>query len=58
MLKELQDSGDLTALMVKNEELKTLPFGDVWEKYLADENVNSDYLSEIKKYEKDVLSKR
>lgn len=58
MLKELQDSGDLTALMVKNEELKTLPFGDVWEKYLADENVNSDYLSKIKKYEKDVLSKR
>ena len=58
MLKELQDSGDLTALMVKNEELKTLPFGDVWEKYLADENVNSDCLSEIKKYEKDVLSKR
>ena len=58
MLKELQESGDLTALMVKNEELKTLPFGDVWEKYLADENVNSDYLSEIKKYEKDVLSKR
>ena len=58
MLKELQDSGDLTALMVKNEELKTLPFGDVWEKYLADENANSDYLSEIKKYEKDVLSKR
>ena len=58
MLKELQDSGDLTALMVKNEELKTLPFGGVWEKYLADENVNSDYLSEIKKYEKDVLSKR
>ena len=58
MLKELQDSGDLTALMVKNEELKTLPFGDVWEKYLAGENVNSDCLSEIKKYEKDVLSKR
>jgi len=58
MLKELQDSGDLTALMVKNEELKTLPFGDVWEKYLADEKVNSDYLSEIKKYEKDVLSNR
>ena len=58
MLKELQDSGDLTALMVKNEELKTLPFGDVWDEYLAGENVNSDCLSEIKKYEKDVLSKR
>lgn len=57
-LKTLQDSGDFTSLMVMNENLKTLPFGDIWEKYLADENVKSDYLSEIKKYEKDVLLKR
>lgn len=57
-LKSLQESGDTTSLMVLNETLKTLPFGDIWEKYLEEENVKSDYLSEIKQYEETVLSKR
>ncbi len=57
-LKNIQESGDTTALMVMNENLKTLPFGDIWEKYLEEENVKSDYLSEIKQYEETVLSKR
>lgn len=57
-LKSLQESGDTTSLMVLNENLKTLPFGDIWEKYLEEENVKSDYLSEIKQYEETVLSKR
>lgn len=29
-LKQLQDEGRMTELMVKQEEIKTLPFGDVW----------------------------
>ena len=57
-LKELQDAADFTALMVKQEALKTAPFGDVWEEFLAREQVVSDYLPEIKAYEKDVLSAR
>ncbi|MDY5626353.1 MAG: L-rhamnose isomerase [Clostridia bacterium] len=57
-LKSLQESGDTTSLMVLNETLKTLPFGDIWKKYLEEENVKSDYLSEIKQYEETVLSKR
>lgn len=57
-LKSLQESGDTTSLMVLNETLKTLPFGNIWEKYLEEENVKSDYLSEIKQYEETVLSKR
>ena len=57
-LKKLQDEADFTTLMVKQEEYKTLPFGAVWQEYLKRENVTADYLSEIKKYEKEVLSKR
>lgn len=57
-LKELQDKSDFTDLMGKQEEYKVLPFGAVWQEYLKRENVASDYLSEIKEYEKEVLSKR
>lgn len=57
-LKELQDSSDFTSLMVRNEELKTMPFGDVWEEYLTHEGVSIDYLDEVKAYEKNVLEER
>ncbi len=57
-LKRLQDSGDMTALMVLSEEMKTAPMGDVWEELLKRESVSSDYIAEIKKYEKEVLEKR
>ena len=57
-LKALQDSGNMTELMVLQEEMKTAPFGDIWNEYLLREGVESDYLSEITKYEKEVFSKR
>ena len=57
-LKELQDKADFTSLMVEQEKYKTLPFGAIWEEYLERENLKEDYLSEIRKYEKEVLSQR
>ena len=57
-LKALQDEGDATSLMALMEEIKLLPLGDVWQEYLRREGVSLDYLSEVKKYEKEVLSKR
>ncbi len=57
-LKALQNEGRLTELMVLQEELKTAPFGDVWAEYLNRENVSVNYIDEVKKYEKDVLSQR
>ncbi len=57
-MKELQESGNMTALMVMSEDLKTAPFGAVWEEYLEREGVKSNYLSEICSYEKEVLSLR
>ncbi len=57
-LKELQDASDFTQLMVMQEELKTAPFYDVWQEYLSRENKPSEYYSEIKRYEQEVLSLR
>jgi len=57
-LKTLQDKADFTALMVKQEEYKTLPFGVVWQEYLERQSLKEDYLTEIRKYENEVLSGR
>ncbi len=60
MLKKLQDEGRMTELMIWQEELKTYPFGDVWNEYLRREGVlkGSEWLKEIQRYEKEVLSLR
>lgn len=59
-LKELQDKGDFTRLMMLQEELKVYPFGDVWNYFCESNNVpaKEDWFSEIEAYEKEVLSKR
>lgn len=59
-LKNLQDEGAFTELMVRQEEAKTLPFGDVWNAYCEECGVPCDghWFDEIKAYERDVLSKR
>lgn len=59
-LKTLQDEGRFTELMVLNEEIKTLPFGDIWEQYCKSSGVptDSELFGEVDKYEKEVLIKR
>jgi len=54
----LQKENNFTKLMVLQEELKTAPFGDIWNEFLAQEKVAENYLSEIEDYEKKVLVKR
>lgn len=51
-LKKLQDANDFTALMVKQEEYKTMPFGAVWDEYLKRENVVKDYLTVVRQSER------
>lgn len=58
ILKKYQDESDFTSLMVLQEDMKTAPFGDVWDEFLSREEIKSDYLSEVKNYEKEVLVKR
>ncbi len=57
-MKALQDEHNTTKLMVMQENLKTMPFGDIWNEYLRREQVEADYLTPIVAYEQDVLSKR
>ena len=57
-LKKLQDESNFTEIMYLLEEMKTAPFGDVWNEYLERESIPADYLAEVKKYEKEVLVKR
>jgi L-rhamnose isomerase len=58
-LKYLQDSGSFTKLMVVQEELKTLPFGAVWNEYLTRQNVPGDnWYGKVEEYEKNVLKGR
>lgn len=57
-MKKLQTESNFTELMVLSEEMKTAPFGDIWNEYLERENVQSDYISEVRKYEQEVLVNR
>ena len=57
-MKAMQEAADGTQLMVLQEELKTMPFGDVWAEYLRRCGVEADYYTEVRKYEDAVLSKR
>lgn len=56
-LSQLQEEGRLTELMVLSEELKTYPFGDVWD-YFCEKNkvpVREEWYRKVEKYEREVL---
>ncbi len=60
ILKALQDDGDFSKLMVLQEELKTLPFGEVWDEYCRRcvKPADGEWYSEVETYEKKVLEER
>ena len=59
LLKELQDTNQMSKKMVVMEECKTLPIGDIWEEYCRRCNVPAEsWFEEIEKYETEVLVKR
>jgi L-rhamnose isomerase len=59
-MTELQNAGNWTKLMVMQEEMKTLPFGEIWNEYCSRCGVPGDgcWFAEIEKYEAEVLSQR
>ena len=59
-LKALQDEGKLTELIMRQEEVKTLPFGEVWNEYCKKSGAptDSELAEKIEEYEKTVLKKR
>ena len=59
-LAKLQEERRFTELMMEQEELKTYPFGDVWD-YFCQMNqvpVKEQWFKEVRAYEKEVLLKR
>ncbi|RCW63750.1 L-rhamnose isomerase [Saliterribacillus persicus] len=59
-LKKLQEEGNFTDRLALMEEFKTYPFGEIWDFYCEEMNVpvKENWLDEVKKYEKEELSKR
>ena len=59
-LKKLQDAGNWTKLMVTMEELKTMPFGEVWDEYCRScgKPADGEWFPAIEAYEAEVQSKR
>ncbi len=59
-LQKYELEGDFTSRLALLEELKTLPFGAVWDYYCLKHDVPAGYawLDVVKQYENDVLSQR
>ena len=59
-LTRLQDTDQFTELMVRQEELKTMPFGEIWNEYCRRCGAPEDgeWFPVIKQYEQDVQLKR
>ena len=59
-LKALQDEGRFTELMVRQEELKTLPFGEIWDEYCrrCGKPADGEWFPLVEEYEKKVLVNR
>ena len=59
-LKAAQDAGDFTRRLMLQEEMKTLPFADVWKEYCNRQDVPADgsWYDAVMEYEKKVLVER
>ncbi|MHC4996368.1 MAG: L-rhamnose isomerase, partial [Planctomycetota bacterium] len=60
LLRRYEAEGDFTARLAMLEELKTMPFGAVWDYYCMKNGapVGPDWLEEVRGYEKEVLGLR
>jgi L-rhamnose isomerase len=59
-LRQAEAKGDFTSRLALQEEAKTMPLGAVWDFHCLSSGVpaGSDWLVEVKNYERDILSKR
>ncbi|MBP2661053.1 MAG: L-rhamnose isomerase [Firmicutes bacterium] len=60
MLKEAENKADFTTRLAMLEEMKSYPFGAIWDYYCEtmDVPIRESWLADVKKYEIDVLLKR
>jgi len=59
-MKEIETLGDFSSRLAYKEEFKAAPFALVWDYYCDQQNAYKglEWLSEVKDYEKNILSKR
>ena len=59
-IRATENKNDFTTRLALQEEIKSLPFGAVWDFYCQtkDVPVAESWLPEVKRYEKEILSKR
>lgn len=59
-LKDMENAFDFTSRLAYTEELKDFPYADVWNYFCLqnDVPVGLDWLTEVRQYEEEVLSKR
>lgn len=59
-LREAENEGDYTRRLACLEEIKTLPYGIVWDELCRrhDQPAGLEWLNDVRRYEADVLSKR
>jgi len=59
-LRQLEAEGDFTSRLAMVEELKTLPFGPVWDYYCLGQDVapGMAWMDEVRRYEREVLEGR
>ena len=59
-LRAAEQIGDYTTRLAMFEELKTLPFGAVWDYYCTKQDVpvGTDWLKEVRQYEDKVTNLR
>src|SRR5262249_9939906 len=59
-LRDLEATGDYTGRLALFEELKSLPFGAVWDYYCVQQGVppGPGWLDEVRAYERDTLARR
>ena len=57
-LTAMQNDGNWTELMVRQEELKTMPFGEIWQEYCQQcgAPIDGTWFETVKQYEDEVLS--
>lgn len=60
LIRDAQDNEDHTRVLALQEELKVLPWGEVWEEYCRREKClnETEWFEKVKKYEEEVLTKR
>jgi len=59
-LRRIEAEGDFTSRLALLEELKAMPWPAVWDEYCLEKGVpvGADWIEEVKRYEREVLSRR